>query len=139
MRKKESFTKKTNWSIFTTTWINMQDAYFQEANDVGDWVKIGYTAPGAANPSNKSSFASNTFTYDGNNCGSGTACTWTATPKTKLNDCLPSESEKWSMSATTSGDNGNGKYTAFTIADNDTDADCKTLTASWDNLMGSHN
>ena len=117
----------------------MQDAYFQEANDVGDWVKIGYTAPGAANPSNKSSFASNTFTYDGNNCGSGTACTWTATPKTKLNYCLPSESEKWSMSATTSGDNGNGKYTAFTIADNDTDADCKTLTASWDNLMGSHN
>ncbi|MBR2899646.1 MAG: type II secretion system protein, partial [Fibrobacter sp.] len=43
------------------TWINMQDAYFQEANDVGDWVKIGYTGPGAADPSNKSSYASNTF------------------------------------------------------------------------------
>ena len=106
------------------TWINMQDAYFQEANDVGDWVKIGYTAPGAAAANNKSSFASNTFKYKGNDCGSGTACTWTAEPKQKLNDCLPSESEKWSLQAATSGNNGDGKYTAFAISDNSTSTDC---------------
>ena len=113
----------------------MQDAYFSEKGDVGTWVAIGYSAPGTKG--NGSSYASNVFTYTGDNtCGAGTKCTWTATPKTKLNDCTTSM--KWSIKAETSGDNGSGAYTAFTLSDDGSSGDCKALTASWDNLMGSH-
>jgi len=115
----------------------MQDAYFQEKADVGDWVQIGYSAPGAKG-SNASSYASNVFTYTGNDCGSGTACTWTATPKTKLNDCDPASNHKWSLSATASGSNGGSGYAAFAIGDNTSSSECLALTASWSNLQGSH-
>jgi len=112
----------------------MQDAYFQEKGDVGNWVVIGYSAPGEKG--NGSSYASNVFTYTGNDCGKGTACTWTATPKTKLNDCTTAM--HWQLSATASGNNGSGAYTAFTIGDPGSSSDCLALTASWSNLQGSH-
>lgn len=106
------------------TWINMQDAYFQEKADVGDWVQIGYSAPGQK--SNASSYASNVFTY------TSTGANWKAVPKQKLNDC-EGTSEFWALSATKVDD---GK---FTIGDGGTATDCKALTASWDNLMRSAN
>ena len=117
------------------TWINMQDAYFQEKGDVGNWVVIGYSAPGEKG--NGSSYASNVFTYTGiETCGGATACDWQAVPKTKLNDCTTSM--KWKLTATSSGDNGSGAYTAFTIADGQSSSECLALTASWSNLQGSH-
>ena len=113
----------------------MQDAYFQEKGDVGNWVVIGYSAPGEKGAGG-SSYASNVFTYTGDDCGSGTACNWVATPKTKLNDCTPDM--QWELTATASGDNGSGAYTAFTIGIGTSDSECLALTASWDNLQGSH-
>ena len=115
----------------------MQDAYFQEKGQVGNWVAIGYSAPGERKSA--SSYASNVFSYAGNeSCGKGTACTWTATPKTKLNDCEPSASEKWSLKATEYGTAVDNVYPNFKIEDNTSSADCLALTASWSNLQGSH-
>jgi prepilin-type N-terminal cleavage/methylation domain-containing protein len=119
------------------TWINMQDAYFQEKANVGNWVDIGYSAPGTKG--NGSSYASNVFTYTGNeSCGGATACYWYAQAKQKLNDCQIGEGWKLDATAVNAGTDGN--FTAFTIASNssDTKPNCKALTASWDNLVGSH-
>ena len=120
------------------TWINMQDAYFQEKGQVGNWVKIGYSGPGQKH--NGSSYSSNVFQYEGEEtCGgtTTTACTWVATPKTKLNDCLTSM--HWQLDATNTGTPVDDMYPNFVIAtNNSTDAECLALTASWESLTGSH-
>ena len=119
------------------TWINMQDAYFQEKGSVGDWVQIGYSAPGAKASGNPSSYSSSVFNYAGNSCG-GSNCTWSATPKVKLNDC-PANAIGWQLQAANTGSNGDGTYTNFVLTStSNTNSDCKALTASWDNLTGSH-
>ena len=121
-----------------TTWINMQDAYFQEKGQVGNWVKIGYSAPGQKH--NGSSYSSQVFQFEGaETCGDATttSCTWVATPKTKLNDCTTSM--HWQLNATNNGTAVDNVYPNFVIAnDASTDTECKTLTASWESLLGSH-
>ena len=115
----------------------MQDAYFQEKNNVGNWVDIGYSAPGEKK--NGSSYESNTLAYAGNEtCGGATACYWSAKAKQKLNDCAIGTG--WQLDATAVNAGADGSFTAFTIATNtsNTSANCKALTASWDNLTGSH-
>lgn len=118
------------------TWINMQDAYFQEKGAVGNWQAIGYSAPGEKK--NTNSYASNVFAFSGSaTCGSGTtACTWIAKPKTKLNDCTTSM--KWQLNATNYGTAADGVYEKFTLTDGTSDSQCLALTASWTSLIGTH-
>ena len=110
------------------TYINMQDAWIQENTAVGNWVQIGYTAPGAKVSNNPSSFQSNVFKYFGSNNGSGDA--WQATPINKLNDCDPN-SDSWKMQVSAS----NGSLTVTTT---NSSADCVALTASWDKIARSN-
>lgn len=113
----------------------MQDAYFQEKGQVGNWQVIGYSAPGEKK--NTYSYASQVLSYAGNEtCGNGTACTWTATPKTKLNDCTTSM--KWTLKATETGTEADNVWPNFKIEDNTSSPECLALTASWTSLQGSH-
>lgn len=108
------------------TWINLQDAYVAEKNEVGNWVEIGYEAPGTVN-STKTASETGVIKYaESGDAGSGYI--WTATPKANLNDCTTDMS--WSLKAT-------GTSTGLIIIDNSTSSECKALTASWDNLMRS--
>ena len=116
------------------TWINMQDAYFQEKNEVGDWLKIGYSAPGTGS---SHSYGSGVFHYTDTEDGSD----WMADPKVKLNDCeaAAQSTGTWKLQA-----NGNGTDTApatsFEIVDASTGgSDCLNLTASWSSLTRSSN
>ena len=105
------------------TWINMQDAYFQEAQRVGTWPEIGYSAAGTVK-SNGSKYESKVITY------SGAASTgWVATPIAKLNECGDS-GEKWALSASTAG-----SPLDVSISDNGTSKDCLDLTPSFTNLQ----
>lgn len=113
--------------IFTATWINMQDAYFQEKQAVGDWGSIGYSAPGAKATS--SEYASSVFTYTET---STTSFDWIATPKAKLNDCGDESGEVWKLEASVkSNDEGSDDVK---IEDGDSADDCKILTPSWSSL-----
>jgi prepilin-type N-terminal cleavage/methylation domain-containing protein len=74
------------------TYVKMQQAYISEAMAIGNWIIIGYKAPGTGN-------ATTNFTYDGFKDGkdggdkntvdltTGRNSAWTATNKAKLNDC----------------------------------------------------
>ena len=106
----------------------MQDAYFQEKGQVGNWVQVGYSAPGEKK--NASSYASSVFQYN------STGANWTAVPKTKLNDCTTSM--KWQLKAENVGTPIDDVYPNFTISDDDSDDECLALTASWSSLEGSH-
>jgi prepilin-type N-terminal cleavage/methylation domain-containing protein len=118
------------------TWINMQDAFFQEKGTVGNWVDIGYSAPGEKK-NTANSYASNVFAFTGAaSCGGTTACTWVATPKTKLNDCTTSM--KWQLDAKNEGTDNDGVYEKFSLKDNGSDPECLALTASWSSLQGTH-
>ncbi len=111
----------------------MQDAYFQEKNDVGDWTEIGYSAPGTGS---SHSYESNVFAYTDGGAGHNN---WQAKPKVDLNDCKKSVgADAWKLTATANG--ASGTATAFQIADASSGgSNCKNLTASWDNLTRSSN
>jgi len=115
------------------TWINMQDAYFQEKNNVGNWVEIGYSAPGTGS---SYSYESNVFNYSGSNtAGVGD---WVASPKVDLNDCKKNTANAWKFTATP--DKTDGTATAFAIADASAAGNaCKVLTPSWSNLTRNSN
>lgn len=106
-------------TIFAGTWINMQDAYFQEAQRVGTWPEIGYSAPGTRSTGGSTS-ASKVITYSGAETAS-----WIATPIAKLNEC-GDDGEKWQLDASTNGTPADVK-----IADNGTSKDCLDLTPSF--------
>lgn len=112
------------------TWINMQDAYFQEKGAVGNWVQIGYSAPGVGS---SYSYHSNVFNYEGSSTdGTGD---WQAAAKVKLNDC--EIGSIWKLTATNAGTASDNVYPSFSIQDGGTAPQCKALTASWDNLFRS--
>ena len=101
----------------------MQDAYFQEKQDVGNWMQIGYSAPGTGN---SFSYESKVIKYSTTASAiTSTDADWIAKPVANLNDC--STSMQWKLTAT----KGTGD---FTIAKTGTSAQCEALTASWDNL-----
>ena len=112
----------------------MQDAYFQEKNDIGGWGDIGYSGPGTRD--NTSSYHSNVFGYAGNSCGGSTACTWTAVPKVDLNDCKANTSSAWVATATLSGSAGSAGSFQITTSGA---ATCTPLTASWSSLSRASN
>lgn len=91
----------------------------QEKGVAGDWMQIGYSAPGTGN---SYSYASNVFAYT----SAANAKTWQAAAKVKLNDC-PATTGVWKLTA---GENNSN----LTITDGGTTPNCKLLTASWDNL-----
>lgn len=113
------------------TWINMQDAYFQEKGVVGDWNVIGYSGPGTKNTTY--SYYSNVFEYS----GTANSADWTAKARQKLNDCA--KGGEWKLLAENGTSNGDGTYVSFGIKDNGTGPTCKALTASWDNLTRASN
>ena len=109
----------------------MQDAYFQEKNDVGDWTQIGYSAPGTGS---SHSYASNEFWYHDDSKSE-----WYASPKHKLNDCAAGSAtgKQWGLKATDNGTNTTAA-TAFEITDESAGgSDCLNLTASWSSLTRS--
>jgi prepilin-type N-terminal cleavage/methylation domain-containing protein len=115
------------------TWINMQDAYYQEKGDVGNWIQIGYSAPGTGS---SFSYASNVFTYTTTaTTVESTDADWKAYPTdAALNDCPSGSSSGWGLTAS---ENTDGK--SFSITDNGTNSLCKALTASWTSLIRDSN
>ncbi len=116
------------------TWINMQDAYFQEKNEVGNWTEIGYSAPGVGS---SHSYQSNVFYYHDDNG----ADAWYASPKVKLNDCAPGSAtgKQWGLTASANGTSTTAA-TAFQIVNASAGgANCLNLTASWSALTRSSN
>ena len=111
----------------------MQDAYFQEKNNVGNWFEIGYSAPGTGS---SYSYASNVFNYSGSSTAG--VADWAASPKVDLNDCKKNTANAWKLTGTANASDGTA--TAFQIADASAGgAACKNLTASWNNLTRSSN
>jgi type IV pilus assembly protein PilA len=109
------------------TWINMQDAYFQEKNDVGNWLQIGYSAPGTKD--NTYSYHSNVFGYSGSDTeGVGD---WVAVPSVDLNECTAGTADAWKAEATLNGTAGSASNFQISVTG---DAKCTALTASWSSL-----
>lgn len=100
------------------TWINLEEAYVAENAALGDWVKIGYEAPG--NKNSNTQYQNTNFTYDETGAGY-----WKATTRVALNDCAIGNF--WALKATASS-------TGVKIEDDSSTENCKALTASWNNL-----
>ena len=77
------------------TWINMVEAYAQEAYKAGDWNQIGYTAPGKK--ASSGSYVSGEFLYTGGLDGSKNGL-WEATALHKLDDCA-ANTKGWVLTA----------------------------------------
>lgn len=108
-------------------WINMQDAYFQEKNDVGNWLQIGYSAPGTKDGTY--SYHSNVFGYSGSETeGVGD---WVAVPSVDLNECTAGTADAWKAEATLNGTAGSASNFQISVTG---DAKCTALTASWSSL-----
>ncbi|WP_295097278.1 hypothetical protein [uncultured Fibrobacter sp.] len=97
------------------TWINLQDAYVLESKDnaLGDWIAIGYTAPGRGS---SNSYDSDNFKYT-----NATNNVWTAAAINALNDCP--QNGTWTLAPSSSTTDpravnytmgGNGNCTALT-------------------------
>ena len=113
------------------TWINMVEAYAQEAYKAGDWNQIGYTAPGDKKSSG--SFESNEFIYVGGL--SSANGTWSATNRHKLDDCVAG-TKGWELTATVEGEGSSkaGQVSISVTAATTTTAPCMGLTTSFAKL-----
>ena len=111
------------------TWINMVEAYAQEAYAAGDWGQIGYTAPGDKKSSG--SFESNEFIYTGG--VSSSKGTWNAQNRHKLDDCAAAQAAVWKLEASVEGENSS-KAGQVTIEDKTTEGKCAALTPSFSKL-----
>ena len=108
------------------TWINMIEAYAQEAYKAGDWNQIGYTAPGDKKSSG--SFESNEFIYVGGL--DGEQGTWSAENRHKLDDCLSGAGVGWELTATVQSE-GSSKAGQASIAIGTGRPECMGLTTSF--------
>ncbi len=112
------------------TWINMVEAYAQEAYAAGDWNQIGYTAPGKKLASG--TFESNEFHYEGG-LGSSTAeGKWKAQNIHKLDDCTAG-SWGWELTATVQG-SGSTAAGEVSVTVGTGVAECMGLTTSFAKL-----
>ena len=115
------------------TWVNLQDAYVTEKDDVGDWNQIGYTGPGQR--SNSGLYKSANFEY------SGETGNWKAKNRVKLNECK-AESEAWVLTATPvkASSNTQGQSGMKLAVSNFTDdkALCLGLTPSFSTLADNY-
>ena len=95
---------------------------------MGSWTQIGYNAPGTKD--NASSAHTNNFGYKDE---VNTTATWTATAKTKLNDC--DIGGKWVAVAEAENHSSEGTtYVKITTDGSDNTAACVGLTPSFGNL-----
>lgn len=98
----------------------MQDAYVVEANAIGTWNQIGYTAPGQ---SSQGGAESTVLFYKEN----ATGYQWQAIPKVNMNDCTTSETNGWKLGAKASVVNDRGEVLYKT----DGSTKCTGLTPSF--------
>ncbi|MBQ3715747.1 MAG: type II secretion system protein [Fibrobacter sp.] len=112
------------------TWINLIEAYAQEAYKAGDWNQIGYTAPGDKKASG--SFESNEFKYYGG-VASGKG-TWKAENVHKLDDCtVQAGTAAWDLEAEVEGPLSS-KAGQVSITVNTGRPECMGLTTSFSKL-----
>ena len=113
------------------SYINMQDAFALERNTLGNWVEVGYSAPG--HKSGASEFHSENFDYTGADPNGATtkADAWKAVNSKKLDD-FTANAGKWSLTITLgSGDNqGNVAYSVAAQSN----ATCEGLAPAFKNL-----
>ena len=103
------------------TWINLQDAFVLEKADgsLGDWIAIGYSAPGSGS---SNSYKTDVFNYT-NESGN----VWTAAARVDLNDCKTGGT--WTITpAIGTNDNRAVNYTVNSNV-------CTSLTPSFANLQ----
>ena len=111
--------------------MKLQQAYFSEANHVGNWAIIGYTAPGTGSGTT-SSTTNFTYeqkgTYDDNTIATDPNGeeVWRSTAKVVLNDC--GTDDYWSVKATVSS--AKVSFDA-TLSD---ETNCLTLTPTFKNI-----
>ena len=106
------------------TYINLQDAYAVEANAMGDWNQIGYTAPGTRVTSGH--YYTENFDYT--DAYTVAQATWTAKAKVVLNACAVNG--LWTLTATKQVNQTTAQtYINFTAGGTD---ECRGLTPSFD-------
>ena len=109
------------------TWINLQDAYVTEKNEVGDWNSVGYTGPG--NRVNTSKYTTTNFEYYEESAGD-----WKAKNVVVLNECK-ANSVAWGWTATANTNNqGQGGMTLQQLSDTGDLKYCTGLTPSFSTL-----
>ena len=112
------------------TYINMQDAYAVEANDIGKWQEIGYTGPGSNGASTSASAVFGYAEVPKNGSGNNATAGWKAQPKSKLNDC--DGTEYWQLNTKYVVEAGQTQGNAlYQTAGSD---DCTALTPSFKQL-----
>ena len=113
------------------SYINMQDAFALERNTLGNWIEVGYSAPGKK--SDASHFSSENFDYSGEDPEGNTtqADAWKATNSKKLDDCEINDGN-WSLEIEigSGSDQGNVAYTVGTQSN----ATCEGLAPAFKNL-----
>jgi len=103
------------------SYINLQDAYFVDVGKPGNWLQIGYSAPGSKGDA--SSYASKVFSYT----APGSDNTdWVATPIKNLNDCVANTANAWKLTPDVVDEK-----LVFSASG---DPKCKLLTPSFENL-----
>ena len=114
------------------TWINLQDAYVTEKNEVGDWNEVGYTGPG--NRKTTVSYESANFAYyqDGETEG-----TWIAENKVVLNECK-ANTAAWSLTASVPSAATAQGTKPMKLEVNTGDAICLGLTPSFSTLADNY-
>ena len=126
-----SFAYNESKKIIVATYVKLQDAYFSEANHVGNWAIIGYTAPGTASGTTSSTtnftyeqkgdYANNTIATDPTNQE-----VWRSTAKVVLNDC--GTEDYWYVEATVTS-----AKVSFNAKLSD-ETNCLTLTPTFKNI-----
>ncbi len=72
--------------------MKLQDAYASESNTVGNWVSIGYIAPGATKASDATG-STTSFTYSGGNAKVTVTCPSGANTNTEGTACEKAEGQ----------------------------------------------
>ena len=115
-------------------YVNMQDAFALERMEVGNWIQIGYSAPGKKDASDASKYTTDNFTYTGaepNRATSVVAAAWKAVNTgAKLDNCDKNKGN-WELKIQIQTADGNGSV-KYDIGTND--ANCAGLTPSFENF-----
>ena len=120
------------------TYINLQDAYAVESNKLGNWQSIGYSGAGSkVSTSGSQVYESGNFWYAEGAVGTAD---WSATPRTKLNECGPgsqpteaSAEDSWYLASSFTAGEGDGEGN-ITFTAEGTEA-CIGLTPSFKNII----
>jgi prepilin-type N-terminal cleavage/methylation domain-containing protein len=106
------------------TWSKLQQVYVHETGSLGDFIQIGYKAPGATQSTNEPVSSIN-FKYSGSKTETSSAF-WTAKNIVTLGDCTVDEKHKWEVNFTL--ENNDAKPAAMV------EYSCKYLTPNFESL-----